>query len=346
MQKTDLPPHDTSYSKRRGCSSLEAEYTDYVNLLKSGLTTEQAVVKIKRSKPPPTGTDTYQHLQKIWKQEKMSSFKDILRWSNKKDVVPTLQAMQKMIVFLPRQKHWYDEAWFYFTKPGRHCLNKSTDAKLHVFTEGGRKLVKKTPAEVIDGPSIVFERKAVANETFIRKSTNKCKENVGIDANELYLYSMCQTMPIGLYLRWDPVSVTSQFTLWQNKTRRFENMVMSYFQRIRPECEIERFFTTGRQKKSDCLSVDGFFLIATLSLKPWVVFTTSVPLKSCVLLSLKEIFNVVARRESSMHWDDTIDNRNATRLLECGSATGGDCAKQPILLNNISKNTFLTGAHL
>ena len=45
----------------------------------------------------------------------------------------------------------------------------------------------------------------------------------------------------------------------------------------------------------------GFVLNATLCLKPWVAFTTSVPAKSCVLLSLKRIFNVVARRESSMH---------------------------------------------
>ena len=41
----------------------------------------------------------------------------------------------------------------------------------------------------------------------------------------------------------------------------------------------------------------GFVLIATLRLKPCVVFTTSVPVKSCVLLSLKRKFNVVARRE-------------------------------------------------
>ena len=41
----------------------------------------------------------------------------------------------------------------------------------------------------------------------------------------------------------------------------------------------------------------GFVLTATLCLKPWVAFTTSVPVKSCVLLSLERIFNVVARRE-------------------------------------------------
>ena len=41
----------------------------------------------------------------------------------------------------------------------------------------------------------------------------------------------------------------------------------------------------------------GFDLFATLSLKPWVAFITSVPVKSCVSLSLKRTFKVVAKRE-------------------------------------------------
>ena len=46
MQNTELLPYDAFYSKLRSCNPLEAQYTDYVNLLKSGLTTEQAVVKL------------------------------------------------------------------------------------------------------------------------------------------------------------------------------------------------------------------------------------------------------------------------------------------------------------
>ena len=67
MQNTEFPPYDAFYSKLRSCNHLEAEYTDYVNLLKSGLTTEQAVVKLKLSKPPPTGMENYQYLQQRWK---------------------------------------------------------------------------------------------------------------------------------------------------------------------------------------------------------------------------------------------------------------------------------------
>ena len=57
MQTTGLTPYDAFYSNLRSCNPLEAEYTDYVNLLKSGFTTVQAVVKLKLSKPPPTGIE-------------------------------------------------------------------------------------------------------------------------------------------------------------------------------------------------------------------------------------------------------------------------------------------------
>ena len=117
---------------------------------------------------------------------------------------------------------------------------------------------KKVEMWNVVGPSIVFRRKAVVDETFIRKSTNLCKSIVGIDASQLYPYSMYQPMPTGLYTRWELDSDTDRFTPRQNKTRSFENMVVSCFQRTRPECKTERFFKTGRRKKIDCFSLDGF----------------------------------------------------------------------------------------
>ena len=120
MENTELHPYDTFYSKLRSCNPLEAKYTDYVNLSKSGLTTEQAVVKLKLLMPPPTGVDNYQYLQQIRKQEKMTSFKDFLRWYNNKDLVPTLEAMQKMIAFYNDK----DIDMLYFIKPGQHLLTQ------------------------------------------------------------------------------------------------------------------------------------------------------------------------------------------------------------------------------
>ena len=54
-----------------------------------------------------------------------------------------------------------------------------------------------------DGPSIVFTRKAVVDETFIRSSSNIGKSIVRIDASQLYPFSMCQDMPKGLFMIWE-----------------------------------------------------------------------------------------------------------------------------------------------
>ena len=48
MQSTETPPYDALYSVHRNCNPLQTQYTDYINLLKSGLTTEQAVFKLKQ----------------------------------------------------------------------------------------------------------------------------------------------------------------------------------------------------------------------------------------------------------------------------------------------------------
>ena len=47
MQNTNVSPHDGFHSKLHGSNLLEAEYNDYVDLLKSGITTEQLFVKLK-----------------------------------------------------------------------------------------------------------------------------------------------------------------------------------------------------------------------------------------------------------------------------------------------------------
>ena len=118
-------------------------------------------------------------------------------------------------------------------------------------------MLEKIREAMVGGPSFVFTRKAVVDETFIRKPSNLCKSIVGIDTSQLYPYSMCQPMPTGLYTRWEYDCETKRFTARQNKSRSFGNMVLSYFQQSRPDCKSESNVTTGRQKKIECFSVDG-----------------------------------------------------------------------------------------
>ena len=96
------------------------------------------------------------------------------------------------------------------------------------------------------GPSIVFTRKAVVDETYIRNSSNVCKSIVGLDAIQLYPFSMCQDMPTGLYTRWEFDTEMQKIKAIHNRTRNFENLVMSFYQESRTECKIESFLTSGK----------------------------------------------------------------------------------------------------
>ena len=179
----------------------------------------------------------------------MQYFSDFLKWYNNKDVVLTLEAMQKKIEFYNNKG--IDMLSFGCTLPNLAiiCLHKSTDSKFYPFTESDKDLKEKIREDMVGGPSIVFRRKAVVDETFTRISSNLCKSVVGIDASQLYPYSMCQPMPTGLYTRWEYDSETKRFTARQNNSRCFENMVLSYFQQSQPDCRIESNVTIGRQKK-------------------------------------------------------------------------------------------------
>ena len=257
MNNKELTPYDSFFSKLRNLNPLEKYYNDFENLTNNGLSSEQTVCKLQLNKVLPTGNENYAFLGSIWVRERMESFKDFLLWYNNKDVVPSLEAMQKMIEFYHQKE--IDMLKLGCTLPSlaKICLHKSTDSKFYPFTESDKDLLEKICEDMVVGPSIVFTRKAVVDETVIRKTTNLCKSIVGIDASQLYLYSMCQSMLTGLYTTWNCDSESQKFMPRQNKTRFSKNMVLSYFQQTRPECRIESNVTTGRQKKFDCFCVDG-----------------------------------------------------------------------------------------
>ena len=99
MNNKELPPYDSFFSVLRNSNPLEKDYNDFQNLVNSDLTTEQAVVKLRKDRISPTGVENYLYLQSVWENKNMQYFSDFLEWYNNKDVVPTLEAMQKMIEF-------------------------------------------------------------------------------------------------------------------------------------------------------------------------------------------------------------------------------------------------------
>ena len=71
MNNSELPPYDAIFSKLRNVNPLEKDYSDYQKILSSGLKTEEALSKMKLSKPPPSGEENYQYLLDLWSQENM-----------------------------------------------------------------------------------------------------------------------------------------------------------------------------------------------------------------------------------------------------------------------------------
>ena len=185
MNNKELPPYDSFFSILRKSNPLEKDYNDFHNLVNSGLTTEQAVIKLRMDRIPPTCPENYSHLQGVWESNNMQYFLGFLKWYNNKDVVPTLEAMQKMIEFYRNKE--IDMLKLGCTLPtlANICLHKSTDSIIHPFTESDKDLLEKIREDMVGGPSIVSTRKAVVDETSICKSSNLCKSIVGIDASQL-----------------------------------------------------------------------------------------------------------------------------------------------------------------
>ena len=188
----ELPPYEAFFSKLRNKSPLDKDFIDYEKLRKSGFEEQQALKKLQIKTVPSSGLDNYNYLQETWKKNGMTVFKDFLKWYNNKDVVTTLEAMQKTIQFYHNKG--IDMLKLGCTLPNlaNICLHKSTNYKFYPICESDKDLCEKIREDMTGGPSIVFTRKAVVDETFIRDSSNICKSIVGIDASQLYPYSMCQ----------------------------------------------------------------------------------------------------------------------------------------------------------
>ena len=123
LQNTELPPYGALYSKLQSCNPVEAEYTHYANLLKSGLTTGKGVVKLNLLKPPPTGNEIYQYLQQIRKQEQMSSVEDFCG-GRKMKMFYHFRGNAKNDCFSPWQRYRHVKALLDFTKPGQYLFTQ------------------------------------------------------------------------------------------------------------------------------------------------------------------------------------------------------------------------------
>ena len=103
------------------------------------------------------------------------------------------------------------------------------------------------------GPSMVFIRKAVVDETFNRILSIVCKSIVGTVPSQLYPFSMCQDMPTGLFTRLEFDTDLQKLKARHNRTCNFENLAMFFIKKQDQIVKLRAFLHLENRKKSTVL---------------------------------------------------------------------------------------------
>ncbi len=147
--------------------------------------------------------EDYAVCQRAWEEEGMETLRDFLKWYNKLDVEPFLEALEKMTQFwktkgidmlkqaisLPGLAFKFEMS--FLKEQGVHLSSFHDEATYQLFRKN-----------MVGGPAIIFKRYAEVNKTNIRNPEKTVKKIIGYDANGLYLWALCQPMPVGLYTLW------------------------------------------------------------------------------------------------------------------------------------------------
>ena len=171
--------------------------------------------------PPPqafhstlSGTDItveqYSYCQRVWNDNNMETFRDLLVWYNNLDAVPFLEVIDKIGEF------WKDRSIEIFKEgvsvPGltmKYLFTNVPDTYFSLFSEKEKDFYNTMKDNNVDGPSIICNGYHEKEKTFIRNAemTSKHQEPkplknfVEYDANTLYLWAIMQDIPTGQYTR-------------------------------------------------------------------------------------------------------------------------------------------------
>jgi hypothetical protein len=133
----------------------------------------------------------------------MTSFRDFLVWYNNLDVVPFLEAIDKMSDF------WQERCIDIFkdgvSVPGltmKYLFSNVPGAYFSLFSEKDKDAYYTMKSNNVGGPSIIFNRYHEKGNTPIREGEMRakerepkpCKKVVGYAANALYLWAIMQTV--------------------------------------------------------------------------------------------------------------------------------------------------------
>ena len=119
--------------------------------------------------------------------------------------------------------------------------------------------------------------------------------------------------------------------------KSFQNMVMSFFQRIRSQCSVESLYDRHSEKMM-LLQLMVFVDTATLCLKLWDIVINSLHVKKFAFLSLTQRNSARHQKESQTNYENNIYKKRAITSKRCTNLVGGSYRIQIFILGSICVN--------
>ena len=124
------------------------------------------------------------------------------------DVEPFVEAIEKCVIFFQSKGlDLFKQAFSVSGITKRYLFNQTpSDCFFSLIDKKNADLHQLMMDQLVGGPSLVFKRLAIKNETFIKShlysNPKICKNIQGFDANALYLCSLAQNMPLVYFVRY------------------------------------------------------------------------------------------------------------------------------------------------
>ncbi|MEW8545912.1 MAG: hypothetical protein AB2693_20510 [Candidatus Thiodiazotropha sp.] len=208
LQETSLPPKTAFYSSLKQRNVLESDvFVKYCILVEEeNKAIEEALQILNLNSPPLSQIDeNYERLLQVWKEEKMNTMLDYLKFYNSLDVTPMLKGVEALKQFFISQN--IDVFKDCISVPGVarkmlfQCAKKARGS-FALIDKRDEDLYHKIKASLVGGPSIVTTRYHEVGQTYIREDKSKPTKSIfGYDYNSLYLYAIGHAMPTNNYIR-------------------------------------------------------------------------------------------------------------------------------------------------
>ena len=171
----------------------------------------------------------YLEMQQVWNDNNMCTMFDFLKWYNDLDVVPMKHACIEMAY--QYQLKGIDMFKQTISTPGISLLlgimhSERQGYRLPIINETNKDFHFMLRANIVGGPSIVFEREAIAGITKIRGTENIVQTVIGDDANSLYPNQCTKVMGVNAIYRR---RASENFKAWRMDGMNHSSLEHEYF---------------------------------------------------------------------------------------------------------------------